>query len=97
MSVISRALMALTSELFFFGKRTFQFKNAINSLASDAFFPTPINPAKAIIIFEEILEKIAHVKDYPPKKPRPSNPRVCKKPLNKWNQKKRKRSEGEKV
>ncbi len=74
MSVISRTLMVLSSQLFFSGKKELQFKNAVLTLASEAAFLVPDDPQKAITIFKEILEEIARVKYYRPKKPRSSQP-----------------------
>lgn len=92
MSVISRTLMALSSQLFLSGKQEVQFKNAILTLASDAAILVPNDPESAIKIFKEILLDISRVKYYRPKKPRSYQPRVNKKPLNKWNLTKIKRS-----
>lgn len=90
MSVISRTLMLLSSSLFFSGTREPQFKNAIITLASEASFLVPDDPEKALTIFNEVLEEMARVIYYRPKKPRSSQPRVNKRPLNKWNQNKKK-------
>ena len=92
MSVISRTLMVLSSQLFFSGRKELQFKNAVLTLASEAALFVPDDPQKAITIFEEILVEIARVKYYRPKRPRSSQPRVNKRPLNRWNQNKIKRS-----
>ncbi|MGB5158038.1 MAG: IS4 family transposase [Desulfobacterales bacterium] len=92
MSVISRTLMVLSSQSFFSGKKELQFKNAILTLASEAAFLVADDPQKAITIFKEILEEIARVKYYRPKKPRSPQPRVNKSPLNKWDKNKIKRS-----
>jgi hypothetical protein len=61
-----------------------QFKNALITLAHEAAILVPVNPIAALTIFDDILRSIAKVKYYRPKKPRPSRPRVCKKPPNKW-------------
>jgi len=84
--------MVMSSQLFFSEKQEIQFKNAILTLASEAAVLVPDDPEKAIIIFKEILIEIARVKYYRPKKPRSSQPRVNKRPLNKWNQNKIQRS-----
>ena len=68
-----------------------QFKNAVIALSADAAFMVPDNPEKAAEIFKDILVEIAHVKYYRPKKPRSSQPRVNKSPLNKWQQNKTKK------
>ena len=84
MSTISRTIMVLSSELKYSGEHEFQFKNAIVTLASEAAILAPDDPEKAVLIFEEIITEISRVKYYRPKEPRPSNPRVCKAPPNKW-------------
>lgn len=92
MSVISRTLMVVGSQLFFSGKQELQFKNAILTLASDAAFLVADDPQKAVVIFKEILAEISRVKYYRPKHQRASQPRVNKQPVNKWNQSKIKKS-----
>jgi len=91
MSVISRTLMVLSSQFFFNGQQELQFKNAVLTLAAEAAIFVPDCPAKAALIFQEILDEIARVKYYRPKRHRPTQPRVNKSPLNKWNQNKTKR------
>jgi hypothetical protein len=92
MSVISRTLMAVGSQLFFSGNQELQFKNAILTLASDAAFLVADDPQRATVIFKEILAEISRVKYYRPKHQRASQPRVNKQPTNKWNQSKIKKS-----
>ena len=92
MSVISRTLMAMSSQLFFSGKQELQFKNAILTLASEAAFLVPDDAQRAASVFQEILLEISRVKYYRPKILRPSQPRVNKRPVNKWNQSKIKKS-----
>lgn len=85
MSVITRILMS-------FSTRTAdssldaepQFKNSIITLASDMAVFTAKDPVKAIEIFLEILTEIRRVKYYRSKKPRPSQPRVTRRPVSKW-------------
>jgi len=91
MSVISRTLMILSSELSCQRAYEPQFKNAVMTLASEAAVLVPDNPEKATEIFNDILSEIARVKYYRPKIPRPSQPRVCKRPLNKWGDNKLKK------
>ncbi len=80
MTVISKTLMRLSlSE----GAEP-QFKNAVMTLASEAAMLLPDDPQTAAKIFGEVLAEIARVKYYRPKSPRPSQPRVTKKPANKW-------------
>ncbi|MCP4150016.1 MAG: IS4 family transposase [bacterium] len=80
MTVISKTLMRLT---FSDGAEP-QFKNAVMTLADEAAVLLPNDPQTAAGIFKELLVEIARVKYYRPKSPRPSQPRVTKKPANKW-------------
>jgi len=61
-----------------------QLKNALMSFARDAALLRPAHPAQALVILHELLHAIRQVKDYKPKVPRPSRPRVNKQPANKW-------------
>ncbi len=61
-----------------------QFKNAVMTLAAEAAILTPDKPEVAVVLFKEILEEIRRVKYYRPKIPRPSKPRLTKRPNNKW-------------
>ena len=89
MSVIARTLMKIAAEKFLDEKQACQFKNAILSLASEAAILLPENPEQALGIFKELLQEIARVKYYPPKTPKPSQPRINKHPLNKWSKRTR--------
>ncbi len=80
MTVISKTLMVLSSH----GEIEPQFKNSVMALAYDAAVLAPDDPEMAIEIFKEVLKEISRVKYYRPKKPRPSQPRVTKRPNNKW-------------
>jgi hypothetical protein len=84
MSVIARTLIVVTSRFHDAGKGEFQFKNAIMKLASEAAVLVPDDPQKAVQIFSELLQAISRVKYYRPKSPRPSQPRVSKRPPSKW-------------
>ena len=61
-----------------------QLKNALMSFARDAALLTPAHPAQALVILQELLHTIRQVKDYKPKAPRPSRPRVNKQPAHTW-------------
>ncbi len=87
-SLIARGLMALSSRLFLSESQECQFKNAAISVAAEAFFLVPAEPARALEIFKELLREIARVKYYRPLEPRSSQPRVSKRPANKWKDKK---------
>jgi hypothetical protein len=84
MAVIARTLMALMTDPDHPASAEPQFKHAIITLAEEAFILTPRCPELALVIFSELLHEIARVRYYRPRKPRPSPPRVCKKPANKW-------------
>ncbi len=85
MTVITRTLMVMSSEMFGGDKKyEYQFKNAINTLALESTCLVPDYAEKAIEIFKEILSEISRVKYYRPQKIRPSQPRVNKRPPNKW-------------
>jgi hypothetical protein len=84
MTVISRTLMILSSQLFGEESKEPQFKNAIMTLATEVAVLTADDPEQAVKIFQSILQEIYRVKYYRPKLPRPSQPRVTKKSLNRW-------------
>ena len=84
MAVIARTLMVISSQAFSSGTEEFQFKNAIMNLASEAALLVPDDPQKAVQIFNELLREISRVKYYRPKSARPAQPRVSKRPPNKW-------------
>ena len=68
-----------------------QFKHAVITLAQEAFILIPKCPAPALMLFTELLNEIARVRYYRPKIPQPSQPRVSRKPFNKWQVDKAKR------
>lgn len=86
MSLIARLMMVFEPAPCPQLKSRPQFKNAVMALASDAALLAPERPELAIAIFREVLDEIARVRYYHPKKPRPSYPRVCKASINKWKQ-----------
>ena len=77
--------MAMSSQFFLTAKQEVQFKNSVLTLASDAALLVSDNPESAIKIFNEVLAEISRVKYYRPQKRRPSQLRVNKSPVNKWN------------
>ena len=93
MCVISRVLMIISSPIEDKECRVAgpQFKHAIKTLASEAFVLAATTPEKSIAIFNEIISEISRVKYYKPKKPKASQPRISKGPLNKWKNDKRKK------
>ncbi len=84
MTTIARLLINLTNQSSKNGIIEPQFKNAVIALSTDAFVLIPKDPHRSLKIFKELLEQIAHVKYNRPVKKRPTQPRVCKKPPNKW-------------
>jgi hypothetical protein len=84
MSVIARTLMAMASKVHGPKGAEFQFKNAVMTLAKEAAVLVPNDPQKALEIFSLILREIKRVRYYRPNSPRPSQPRVTKRPPNKW-------------
>jgi hypothetical protein len=84
MSVIARTLMVITSRVQGLKGAEFQFKNAIMTLASEAAVLVPDDPETAVVIFSEILRAIARVRYYRSKAARATQPRITKRPPNKW-------------
>jgi hypothetical protein len=84
MAVIARLLMALMTDTDHPAGAEPQFKHAMITLAEEAFVLTPRCPELALVIFSELLHEIARVRYYRPKTPRPSQSRVSKKPVKKW-------------
>jgi hypothetical protein len=94
MAVIARLLMRLTTDPDPPSRAEPQFKHALINLAQEAAVLTPHDPALALSSFRELLHEMARVLYDRPKVPRPSPPRVCKKPLNKWQVDRAKRMAG---
>ena len=84
MSVIVRTLMVVTSSVHGSRDEEYQFKNAIMTVAAEAAVLVPDDPERAVTIFSEVLKAISRVKYYRSKATRPTQPRVTKKPPNKW-------------
>jgi len=63
----------------------------MRALASEVVVFTAAYPEIARSVFRELLEEIARVQHYHPKRPRKPYPRVSRKPINKWQQDKSKR------
>ncbi len=85
MTVISGTLMVSASVLSHLPAYEFQFKNAIMTVAAEAFFLVPCDSERAVRIFDEVLSEISRVRYYHSKIPRSPQPRVSKKPVNKWS------------
>jgi len=91
MAVIARILARLATDPGHPSRAEPQFKHAMLTLADEAALLAPLRPELALAIFGEVLDEIARVLYYPPKTPRPSQPRVSKKPVSKWQVDKGKR------
>ncbi len=61
-----------------------QFKNAIMALGQDVAMLVADDPLRALELFTELLERIGKITYYRPRNPRPSQPRVTKRKINKW-------------
>jgi len=91
MAVIARTRMVLMTDPEHPSGSHPQFQHAMITLASEAALLTPMCPDVALGIFQELLREMTRVRDYPPKVPRPSAPRVSKQPMNKWRSEKSQR------
>src|SRR5512135_1378290 len=91
MAGIARLLMRLTTAPAHPSRAEPPFKHALITLANEAYLLTPQGPELAFMIFSELLNEIARVRYYRPKTPRSSQPRLSKKPINKWQVDKAKR------
>jgi hypothetical protein len=89
MTVIARTLMSLAADHFLHEDQECQFTHAILTLAAEAALLMPNDPEQGLGIFQELLQELARVKYYPPKTPRPSQPRINKHPVNKWSKRNR--------
>lgn len=92
LAVISRVLSALETKPHHRSNAQPQLKHAILTLAQHAALLTPSHPEQALALFEHMLAEINRVLYYPPKTPRPPQPRVCKRPANKWQKHKTRRA-----
>ena len=61
-----------------------QFKNAIMALGQDVAMLVADDPLPALERIAELRVQIGKVRYYRPKNPRPSQPRVTKRKINKW-------------
>ncbi len=90
-AVIARILRVLMTDRDHPSAAEPQLKHAIITVATEAAILTPRCPRLAFVIFNELLTEIARVRYYPPKTPRPPQPRVSRRPLSKWQLSKTKR------
>lgn len=90
-AVIARILMVLMTDRDHPSGAEPQLKHAIITVATEAALLTPHCPALALVLFTERLTEIARVRYYPPKTPRPAQPRVSRQPISKWQISKTKR------
>jgi len=85
MTVITRILMVTVEDSNEAADKSEpQFKNSIMTLASDMAVFASQNSVKTLEVFQDILTEICRVRYYRAKIPRQSQPRVTKKPINKW-------------
>jgi len=84
MSVIARFLTAIADQDYHAKNAKPQFKHAVITFSNEIVILCSENPSIAIDFFKELLEDIARVRYYKSKKERKSQPRVCKKAINKW-------------
>jgi hypothetical protein len=84
MTVISRSLMVLSSEILDSVPHEPQFKNAVMTLAAEVAVLVAEDPETAYEIFESIMKEIDRVRYYRSPRKRPPQPRFTKAPLNKW-------------
>lgn len=78
-SIIARLMVNIRT-----GLKQPQFKNAVITLALDAALLAPTDPAVAVTYFNELLDRIARIKYYKPKKQRKPYLRITKRNKNKW-------------
>jgi hypothetical protein len=95
-SVIARILVMWCQKQSGDKTITPRFKHAVLIFATHASILTAKDPQKSYNMFIELLGSIQRVKTYPHRKKRANQPRICKKPLNKWSQyrEKRKKEDG---
>ncbi len=84
MSVIARTLMVLTSRLYCPKTAESQFNNAVMPLTSEAAVFVPDDPDRVIEIFSQLLKAIKRVRYYRSKITEASQPRITKRPPDKW-------------
>lgn len=84
LTVISRAMAALSEVSHNLPPGRAQRKHAALALAREAALLTPADPLTALALFDELLGEMARIKYYAPKRPRPPAPRISKAPRNKW-------------
>jgi hypothetical protein len=89
MTVIARTLMCVATNTYLTASQRCQFKHAILTLSQEAALLVPEDPERALGIFTELPQEIARGKYYPPAKPRPSQPRINKPPVNTWSKRNR--------
>ncbi len=84
LTVISRTMAVLSETVHDLPPGRAQRKHAAVVLAREVALLVPSDPLIALAIFEELLSEMARIQYYAPKRPRPSVPRISKKPRNKW-------------
>lgn len=83
-SVIARILMMHCQKTVKDKTITPRFKHAVMVLAQHMALMSAKDPERGYELFTELLHSIERVKTYPHRKKRQNQPRICKKPPNKW-------------
>lgn len=83
-SVIARILMMHCQKTVKDKTITPRFKHAVMVLAQHMALMSAKDPERGYELFTELLHSIDRVKTYPHRKKRQNQPRICKKPPNKW-------------
>lgn len=76
-------------------ERRVHFKNAVMTFSTGVSLLVARAPERAMIILQELLQEIRQVIYYKPIINRKTQPRISKKPINKWTQRKNKRLQGD--
>lgn len=83
-AVMARLLSVLIDQTAPSGRATCQLKNACIALAHSAALMASNDAQKTARALEDLLEQIARVRYYRPARLRPNQPRITKRPPNKW-------------
>jgi hypothetical protein len=83
-SVLARTIMMMSNQANDDYRMEPQFKNAVVVLTEDLSLLISKYPRKALMVLEEIIELIKRVRYYRPLKKRAPQPRITKRPANRW-------------
>lgn len=76
-------------------EKRIHFKNAVMTFSTGVSLLVARDPERAILLLHDLLKEIRQVIYYKPIINRKTQPRISKKPINKWTQKKSKRLQGD--